>query len=237
MLLSAPLSELDSATTTDAVEDVAVRTVRNCGFGGYTYHLYRPGRGSLVYIGDWQAEWSQRYADQGYLDIDPVVERLLRSVTPFLWQDTVAQRPTGAPERVVLNEARDFGLKAGAEIPIHEHGFGVATFSVFSERESDFVKAWAEYKHNLHIFSLYFHEKYASLLPPDEELAPPALSRRERECLVWTSRGKTAWEVAEILHISERTVKLYLDAATRKLGSFSKHHAVVKAVLNRIILP
>ncbi|CAA7611661.1 putative transcriptional activator protein vanR [Candidatus Terasakiella magnetica] len=237
MHLSNTLSMMDSAATTDAMQTIAERTVRDLGFGGYTYHLYRPGLGSLVYIGNWRPEWVERYEENGYADIDPVVQRVLRTVTPFLWHDTVAQRQTNAPERVVLNEARDFGLKVGAEIPIHESGYGGATFSLFSACEPDFMKAWAAHKHNAHIFAIYFHEKYVSLLPAAESTELPPLSKRERECLVWTSRGKTAWEVAEILHISERTVKDYLDSSARKLGSFSKHHAVVKAILHRIILP
>ena len=52
-----------------------------------------------------------------------------------------------------------------------------------------------------------------------------------------TSRGNTAWEIGNILSISERTAKQHLTSAARKLGSYSKHHAVVKAILTRLILP
>lgn len=237
MPVSAALTALDTAHSADDLRDVADRVVRGFGFGGYTYHLYRPGVGSLVYIGDWKPEWLQRYEDKGYIDIDPVVERLLRSVTPFLWTDTLLSREVNAPERVVLNEAREFDMKAGAEIPIHEPGLGCATFSLFSNSERTFQEAWNQHRHTMHIFALYFHQRYAGLLALEGTAELPPLSKRERECLAWTSRGKTAWEIGEILNISERTVKVYLDTATRKLGSFSKHHAVVKAILNRIILP
>jgi DNA-binding HTH domain-containing proteins len=231
------LSTLDGAVRVDDMAVIADHAARRLGFGGYSYHLYRPGIGSLVYIGNWNPEWAKKYEAGGYADIDPVVQRVLRSVTPFLWHDTVAHRDVNARERIVLNEARDFGLKAGAEVPIHENGLGGATFSVFSQDEAEFMQAWLLNKHNLHVFCLYFHEKYVSLMPAVSKEVLPELTRRERECLVWTSRGKTAWEIGEILDISERTVKVYLDTATRKLGSFSKHHAVVKAILNRIILP
>ncbi|MBF0325595.1 MAG: LuxR family transcriptional regulator [Alphaproteobacteria bacterium] len=237
MPVTEALTALDAAQTTDDLRGIADNVVRRFGFGGFTYHLYRPGVGSLVYIGDWQPEWLQRYEDKGYIDIDPVVEQLLRTVTPFLWTDTVLTREVNAPERVVLNEARAFSMKAGAEIPVHEPGLGCATFSLFSASEATFTEAWSQHRHNMHIFALYFHQRYVNLLELDGTEQPPPLSKRERECLAWTSRGKTAWEIGEILHISERTVKVYLDTATRKLGSFSKHHAVVKAILNRIILP
>ncbi|CAA7623849.1 putative transcriptional activator protein vanR [Magnetospirillum sp. LM-5] len=231
------LAALDSATTTDDLHRQAEQVTRQLGFEGYTYHLYRPGQGSLIYVGDWKSEWVERYDQMGYADIDPVVERVLQSVTPFKWADTVIHRDVGAPERAVLNEARAFGMKAGAEFPIHEHGLGGATFSVFSNSEAEFQQSWQLHRHTLHVFCLYFHERYCALMQAHEADELPAVSKRERECLVWTSRGKTAWEIGEILHISERTVKEHLDSASRKLGSFSKHHAVVKAILGRIILP
>jgi DNA-binding CsgD family transcriptional regulator len=42
--------------------------------------------------------------------------------------------------------------------------------------------------------------------------------------------GKTAWEVGNILGISERTAVLHANNATHKLGSANKHQAVLKAL-------
>lgn len=211
--------------------------VRDFGFGGYSYHKYQPADGSIDYFGQWPDEWLTRYDENHYVDIDPVAKRLLQSVTPFTWQDAVIDRPVNAPERIVMNEARDFGITDGAEIPIHEAGFGLATLSVFSSDSREFQEAWKIHKHDFHVFSLYFHEKYSSLQPKPETVPDPHLTKRERECLVLTSRGNTAWEIGSILSISERTAKQHLTSAARKLGSYSKHHAVVKAILTRLILP
>lgn len=62
----------------------------------------------------------------------------------------------------------------------------------------------------------------------DEAFLP--LSPRELECLRWTRAGKTAWEVAHILGISEPTAARHLNRATRKLDCANKHQAVVKAL-------
>jgi DNA-binding CsgD family transcriptional regulator len=56
------------------------------------------------------------------------------------------------------------------------------------------------------------------------------LTTRELEALGWTMEGKTAWEVGEILGISEQTAVRHLNNATRKLDCVNKHHAVVKAM-------
>lgn len=60
--------------------------------------------------------------------------------------------------------------------------------------------------------------------------AVPTLARREIECLNWTMEGKTAWEVAGILGVRERTAVFYLGNAVRKLGCVNKRQAVVRAL-------
>jgi DNA-binding CsgD family transcriptional regulator len=66
------------------------------------------------------------------------------------------------------------------------------------------------------------------------KLAPELLvviTDREKEVLRWTADGKTAYEVARILDISERTVNFHLSNVTAKLGAINKTQAAVKAAL------
>jgi DNA-binding CsgD family transcriptional regulator len=56
------------------------------------------------------------------------------------------------------------------------------------------------------------------------------LSPREKECLLWTLRGKSAWETATILGISENTVVKIVRSATHKLGAPNKQSAAIKAM-------
>ena len=65
----------------------------------------------------------------------------------------------------------------------------------------------------------------------------PHLTPRERECLLWTAHGKTAWEIGQILGISDGTVVFHLKNATRKFNVFTKYHAVVKAIMLGLISP
>ena len=56
------------------------------------------------------------------------------------------------------------------------------------------------------------------------------LTRRESECLIWTARGKTVWETAKILKVSQDTVKTHLKNIFRKLDVTSKTQAVARAI-------
>lgn len=71
---------------------------------------------------------------------------------------------------------------------------------------------------------------HLSALPPVEIGEPASLSDRERECLLWVSFGKTAWETAAILGLSQRTIEFHLSNATRKLDAANKVHAAVLAI-------
>jgi DNA-binding CsgD family transcriptional regulator len=62
-----------------------------------------------------------------------------------------------------------------------------------------------------------------------------SLTPREREILAWVSRGKTAWEIGEILHITRRTVESHIENATRSLGAATRTQAVAIALRERLI--
>ncbi len=61
------------------------------------------------------------------------------------------------------------------------------------------------------------------------------LTRRERECLMWVSLGKTAAETAAILGKSPRTVEFHLNNCIRKLGATNKVHATAIAIRRSLI--
>jgi DNA-binding CsgD family transcriptional regulator len=63
------------------------------------------------------------------------------------------------------------------------------------------------------------------------------LSKREKEVLTWVARGKTAWEVATILHLSRRTVEWYINQARIRLNAATVVQAVVMAIQSGQIAP
>ncbi len=55
-----------------------------------------------------------------------------------------------------------------------------------------------------------------------------ALSERQREILHWLHEGKTNWEIAKILNLSELNVKYHIDQIFHKLEVRSRAQAVAK---------
>lgn len=52
------------------------------------------------------------------------------------------------------------------------------------------------------------------------------LTARERDTLSWVAEGKSDWEIAVILGLSETTVRFHVDNARRKLGAANRAQAV-----------
>jgi DNA-binding CsgD family transcriptional regulator len=63
------------------------------------------------------------------------------------------------------------------------------------------------------------------------------LTPREREVLTWVAKGKSAWEISQILHIAKRTVDAHVQTAAHKLGAANRAQAVAIALLHRLIEP
>ncbi|MCB1421343.1 MAG: helix-turn-helix transcriptional regulator [Nitratireductor sp.] len=63
----------------------------------------------------------------------------------------------------------------------------------------------------------------------------PSLSAREIECLYWTARGKDSASAADIIQLSEHTVRDYLKSARSKLGCVTIAQAIHEATKLRLI--
>jgi DNA-binding CsgD family transcriptional regulator len=70
---------------------------------------------------------------------------------------------------------------------------------------------------------------------PKPSSASPLLSLREKEILGWVMQGKSTWDIATILDISERTVKFHVNSTMKKLSAVNRTHAVAIALRDELI--
>ena len=63
-------------------------------------------------------EWSDRYFERKYYQIDPVVRRAPTFSGPFVWDQLVDRCHLQSGEQLVLAEGREAGLKHGVSVPL-----------------------------------------------------------------------------------------------------------------------
>lgn len=245
---------LSRARSTAEIGAKLALALRDMGFERFAYVHVRPPLGKKLrsfvpagsrsgnhvheFLSTFPDSWVDHYLSQDYGDLDPTLQSAVGRLMPFHWREIGARNDLSNGQRKVLNEARDHGVKNGATVPIHGPDSGLSTLSVVGAGgERAFDEAYRRYYQDLLWLAINTHEAFLGLAEDKAEQGRVRLTDRERDCLVWTARGKTAWEVGQILKISEETVLFHLKNVTRKLGVFSKHHAVVKAVIQGHIVP
>jgi DNA-binding CsgD family transcriptional regulator len=70
---------------------------------------------------------------------------------------------------------------------------------------------------------------------PDAQRHPPygaRLTKREREIMVLSCKGRTECEIGQDLGISRNTVRIHVQNIRHKLGARNKPHSIVRALLN-----
>ena len=232
--------ELSSSTDLAAMKRIVDAQVRKLGFDRFAYHLMRPPDGPRIplALATYPSEWTHRYTEREYVNCDPVVGAAVGRLLPFLWRRLARSRYCTKQQRSILNEAKEFKLRNGFTVPVHGPGRGVATLNVSSDTSRvKAAKLWTENKFNLVLLAFFMHEAIVRNMATGAPAPIFHLSPREKECLIWAARGKTAWEISEILNLSSATVVGYLKSAMYRLGVYSKTHAVAKSILLGLITP
>lgn len=186
--------------------------------------------------------WLSTY-DENYMSIymrdytplgDPAFNLTFGRLLPFDWAEI---READSTAKDIHHIAAQYGIgRQGISFPIRDPGFGSAMFSVNFECDD---RHWPEVRNDLvnafHLFGHYFHLRIKEVIAGRPITAEFDLSPREKEVLQWAAEGKTSWETAQLIGVSERAIRLYTENAMSKLKAKTKTQAVAIAVKNSIL--
>lgn len=187
------------------------------------------GEPEFIWVNNAPADYRELATDLDGARRDPVMQHCKRASVPIIWnQDTY----TSAGQGEMWEEQARFGYRTGITLALHlpegRH------FCIGVDRDRPLPRSAEEVTRmvaDLQLFAVHAQDAAMRvLLPPAPQFDFPSLTPRELEGLRWTMEGKTAWEVGNILGISERTAVLHVNNATHKLGCVNKHQAVLKAL-------
>ena len=208
---------------------IALNFARNLGYKFCGFSITSNSVGvntSAVNLNNFPHEWNTQYKKNNATQIDPIVAHCNRSTLPVLWSEELFSKTPW-----LWHLLQQQGLQHGWSQAIFDEETGQRSILSLARSHCP-ISAYELYEHlGFSVFiTRHLHALAIARQPrkPARPQAPP-LSRRELEVLKLSADGKTAYEIARILSLSERTINFHVHRAIEKLGVNNKMAAVIAA--------
>lgn len=228
------LSYLREATTLEAFQ-AATEQVRDHFEVLHTVYHWVNATGERFGAGTYSSAWVDRYLEQDYLRMDPVIFGSFQRFTPVNWKEL--DWSSKAAQRM-WRDAIAHGLgNQGYTVPVRGPAGQFALFTLNSDADDD---AWGAFiqRHGqtLMIFAHEFNRKALELEQGGDATSTPSLSPRELAAMRCLAQGMSRAQAATALSISEHTLRVYIESARHKLGALNTTHAVARAMSTGLII-
>ena len=214
-----------------AEADAALRRLRDAfGLAYCRYEARFPAKGrqqELLLVSAAPSD-DLRYAETWGDAQDRVREHCRTSVCPLVWREADPDAPAADPcddprhdDWPLLNVAIPLASRMGDFAALHACWIDAGAVPAHRVHEQLPELSWV---------ALHLHEAVRQLMLREAMRPGMRLTSREAECLSWIAQGKTSWETAQILDVTEHTVIFHANNAMRKLGVNTRAAAVQRAM-------
>ncbi|MFD2179224.1 helix-turn-helix transcriptional regulator [Veronia pacifica] len=196
---------------------------------GYVSHESMMSSDTTI-LDNYPKPWRHLYDSESLINKDPIVHYCMHQSSPLIWHN-LKQKHLDKDQKALMHEAKNHGLAHGFSVPLHgsRADFGILSFASSQHDHPDIELAIQKAQ----ILAPAILDKLTAL----KKKVDVKLTKRETECLLWVSEGKSSWEISMIIGCSERTVVFHLTNATNKLGCTNRYQAVSKAIILGLISP
>ncbi len=232
--LNTIFKSLDDASVLEDLQQV-IEDARDRFEVSHTVYHWVSASGDQYGCGTYDPKWVQRYIEQDYLRLDPVISGCYQRFHPVDWRNLDwSQKHVRGFQR----EAQQFGVgHQGYSIPIHGPHGQFALFSVSDHREDkDWDAFTLEHRRALILLAHAFNEKALEFEPSKADESQAHLSPREIDTMTLLAMGYNRAQVADTLSISEHTLRAYIESARLKLGAQNTLQAVARAMSRGMIV-
>ncbi len=197
-------------------------------------HVSNDWRENLI-LGTVPDAFLEEYFASKSLFVSPLFRTAQLACKPMPLEKVYHEKLLSPRGRKVFIQIQKFGMNHGYCYPLKGRNNRPTLMLI----AGDFKKINATERLILEMAVLTFYRR-ACVLNPESTTSYPnpqrILSDREREALSWVAKGKTDWEIAQLLEISERTVHYHIENAKKKMKVSTRLQAVVEAIRTLQIL-
>ncbi len=191
--------------------------------------------GNLGIIESYPDEIVKYYTDTRKVDCNPIIQKAIRSGTPFLWQEIQFDDDTKTVLQVIEETSLDVNC-SGIGVSIHKPmgkviGIGFSGLDENSRSDKDAISL-------INAAANHFYMIYSGLANSEnDDNCNAKLTDREQKVLSCIARGKSKSDTAKILSVSESSIKRHCENIFTKLEVKNLPSAVAKALKMGLINP
>lgn len=236
------IGELHKVDSSDAYDNFLKILTNHLGFKQYWYML--SAKTSLEGIADsyfisnnYHQEFKKDYFCHKRHNSDAVMKGALAHLNKaLLWDELFDRKKLPEESLKQLEWASDYDVNTGLIVPMSHSNGELCLLNFVLDKED--LKKQAKIKKLKKILPAYtdlMYYKIKSILDREIMGRQNKLTSRQTECLLWAAKGKTIWETAQILGLSEFTVREHLKTAMEKLNAKNKVEAIAKSIVYKQI--
>jgi LuxR family quorum-sensing system transcriptional regulator CciR len=200
--------------------ELLAQSSRDLGFSFFalTHHVdIRQAPRPAIRIANYPSDWVDYFDEQKLGVSDPVHRASQLTSIGFPWSRLASLITLTARDREVLELAGRRGIGDGFTVPAHVPGEANGSCSFATRAGAKLDEDHLAAAQLIGAFAFEAARRVCRIRDGDM-VPPPRLTERQRDCVVWAARGKTDWEIAQILGISHDTVIQYLKRARERYG-------------------
>ncbi|MEM7215237.1 MAG: LuxR C-terminal-related transcriptional regulator [Pseudomonadota bacterium] len=242
--------ELETTQTEAKLKKVFSTIIKAMGYHGFDAYCLRsridddPDYPGNFFLNDYGLELPWSYLDDGWIKSDPtLVEISLRS-QPFEYLDFLRKVQKNSSVKWQLGALALQNVKQAWCVPLNVTG-AIRGMTVYMRGNGeDRTRIFRETGSEIQLMCSTFIDRASRLQSNTENSedqnnhrsdTPIEITMREADCLRLAARGNTNSEIAQLLSVSENTVRFHLKNIFRKLGVTTRANAVSIGLKSGII--
>jgi LuxR family quorum-sensing system transcriptional regulator CciR len=186
----------------------------------------------LLAISNYSRAWLEYLFEQKFPRDDPVLMASYRTAVGFSFEQIPSLITLNDRQKEIMEVTRREGITGGFCVPAHIPGETNGTCTFIVRDSAPLPEA------NLPMAQLvgsFAYEAARQIQRSGDDIVKAKrlkLTTRQLDCIILVARGKTDWEVAQILGLREQTVTDHIDAARERCGVSRRTELVVHALYN-----
>lgn len=224
------------ATTNAELVDALALACDAMGFDYFalTHHVdFAARRGPALRLHNYPKAWVNWFDAHKLGVLDPVHRASQVTNMGFIWDHVPGMIQLTSADFAILERARGEGIGDGFTVPAHIPGEACGSCSFATLPTRTLPEDYLLVAQLIGALAFEAARRINGVRSPGSQ--SPRLTERQRDCVLWMARGKTDWEIAQILDRSVETVVQHLNQARERYDVSKRPLLAVRALFDGYI--